>query len=338
MIELNISHARKQSRSKRTDLAAKELANAAEWERPGAPSFLLRINQGLVGREFGQQAAEAMLRQGVELAGGGVAGWFRASLEHVLMNGSTANATLLRQELLQVAQASAPTKEEILSIASAASSKEARDAKKAVAGLMFQIRAWLSKAGSLAWSAAEFHPIADMFGRADAYDLLGDYAKLAARRQPGDSTWSYYQLVARAKGDSRRLSFSDTEKLMEMADDASRRRDFHMANRINRFIEGPDAGSRRRTSRSFGADRADFDDEDEATDMLAALLGVGLEDTPPAMVERMIAKLGKAGAVAALVDRLRASPLGAMPEEMLRNFAKGLVESVITASGRPVHD
>ena len=332
MIELNISHARKQSRSKRIDLAAKELANAAEWERPGVPSFLLRINQGLVGRELGQQAAEAILRQGVELAGGGVAGWFRASLENALMNGGEANATLLRQELFRLAQA-APTKEEILSIASAVSGNQAREAKKAVTGLMFQIRGWLSKASSLAWSAAEFHLIADMFGQADAYDLLGDYAKLAGRRQPGDLTWSYYQSVARAEGDSRRLSFSETEKLVEMADDASRQRDFHMANRIQRFIEGP--GPRQRSRRIPGADLADFDDEDETSDMLAALLGMGLE---PTMLERMIAKLGRRGAVTAVVDRLRASPLGAIPEKMLRDIAKGLVESVVIASGRPVHD
>ena len=102
MIELQISHARKQTRSKRADLAWKELAKAAEWERPGAPSFLLYINQGLVGRELGREPdAEARLRQGVELAGGGVAGWFRASLEHALMNAGEANAALLRQELVQ---------------------------------------------------------------------------------------------------------------------------------------------------------------------------------------------------------------------------------------------
>jgi tetratricopeptide (TPR) repeat protein len=336
MIELNISHARKQTRSKRIDVASKELTKAAEWERPGTPSFLLRINQGLVGRELGQEAAEALLRQGVELAGGGVAGWFRASLEHALMNGSEANATLLRQELLRTQQAAVPTKEEILSIVSALSGNHTRETKKAVAGLIFRIRAWLSKGSSLAWSASEFHPIADMLGRADAYDLLGDYAKLAGRREPGDATWSYYQLVARAKGDSSRLSFSETEKLFEMADDASRRHDFHMANRIQRFIEGPDAGPRKRSSRISGAGLADFDNEDKATDVLSALLSIGLEDTPPDMVKRMIAKLGQRDAVTALVDRLRTSPLGAMPEKMLRDLAKGIVDSVIVASGRPL--
>jgi hypothetical protein len=135
------------------------------------------------------------------------------------------------------------------------------------------------------------------------------------------------------------LSFSETEKLMEMADDASRRHDFHMASRIHRFIEGPDPGPRQRSRRIPGADLADFDDVDEtselAADMLAALLGVGLE---PAMVERMVAKLGKRGAVTAVVDKLRPSPLGALPEKMLRDIAKGLVESVVIASGRPAHD
>ena len=49
MIELQVAHARKQMRAKRPDLAAKELAAAAEWERPDAPSGLLRIARGLVG-------------------------------------------------------------------------------------------------------------------------------------------------------------------------------------------------------------------------------------------------------------------------------------------------
>jgi tetratricopeptide (TPR) repeat protein len=339
MIELNISHARKQTRSKRIDLASKELIEAAEWERPGTPSFLLRINQGLVGRELGQEAAaEALLWQGVELAGGGVAGWCCASLQHALMNGSEANATLLRQELLRAQQAAAPTKEEILSIVSVLSGNQARESKKAAAGLIFRIRDWLLKGSSLAWSAAEFHPLADMLGRADAYDLLGDYAKLAGRREPGDATWRYYQLVARAKGDSSRLSFSESEKLFDMADDASRRHDFHMANRIQRFIEGPDPGPRQRSSRISDVGLADFDHDDEETDVLSALLSIGLEDTPLDMVKRMIAKLGQRDAVTALVDRLRTSPLGAMPEKMLRDLAKGIVDSVIVASGRPAHD
>jgi hypothetical protein len=182
-------------------------------------------------------------RQGVELAGGGVAGWFRASLEHALMNASEASAALLRQELVRAQQAETPTKEGILSIVSAVSGDEARERKKVVVGLIFRIREWLLKGSSLAWSATEFRPIAEMFKQADAYDLLGDYAKPARQREPEDPTWRYYQVVARTKGNAGRLSFGETEELMEIAEDASHRHDFHMANRIRRFIEssGPES-------------------------------------------------------------------------------------------------
>jgi cellulose synthase operon protein C len=340
MIELHISHTRKQIRSKRADLAWKELAAAAEWERPGAPSFLLHINQGLVGRELGQKPdAEARLRQGVELAGGGVAGWFRASLEHALMNASVASAALLREELTKAQQSAAPTKEGIQSIVLAMSSEEARESKKVSGELIFRIRGWLSKGSVLAWSAAEFHPMAELFERVNAYDLLGDYAKAGGQREPEDTTWRYYQLVARRKGEPARLSFAEREGLFEMREAAAGRRDFHMVNRIQRFIKGSDSAPRRGSRRVSLAGLMNFDDDDEESiDALSELLAAGLEDTSPDMVKSMIEKLGQRQAVTALVDRLRASPLGAMPEPMLRRFAKNLVESVIATNGRPLHE
>jgi cellulose synthase operon protein C len=339
MIELQISHARKQTRAHRVDLAWKELAAAAEWERPGTPSFLLAINQGLVGRELGRgQDTEARLREGVALAGGGVVGWFRASLEHALMSGGESSGARLRQELVLAQRAAAPTKEDIRSIASAVSGDEARDGKKAVAGLIFRIRGWLSTGSGLAWSAAEFHPIAEMFRQAEAYDLLGDYAKLASRREPKDATWRYYQVVARTKGDPERLSFGETEELMQMAEAAAVRNDFHAANRIRRFIEGPDS-TPRQGSRRIPLDLGDFDDENDADDELSELMEMSLQNTPPDMVKRMIATLGQRQAVTALADRIRASPLGIMlPGKLLRELAKMIVDSIIATGGRAVHE
>ncbi len=45
MIELKLAHARKQMRAKRPDLAAKELSQAAEWDRPDTPDGLLCITR-----------------------------------------------------------------------------------------------------------------------------------------------------------------------------------------------------------------------------------------------------------------------------------------------------
>jgi tetratricopeptide (TPR) repeat protein len=342
MIELHISHARKQIRSKRADLASKELAEATEWERPGAPSFLLHINQGLVGLELGQKPdAEARLRQGVELVGSGVSGWFRASLEHALMNAGEASAALLREELTRAQQTAAPTKEAIQSIVSAMNGKEARESKKAAGGLIFRIRGWLSKGSVLAWSAAEFHAIAEMFGRVNAYDMLGDYAKAAGRRDPNeDAAWRYYQLVGRSKGDPDRLSFAEREELFDMEEAAASRRDFHAVNRIQRFVKGagPNSTRRRGSRRISMAHLIDFDDDAESIDALPELLAASLEDTPPDMVKSMIRKLGQRQAVTVLVARLRASPLGSMPETLLRQLAKSLVESVIATNGRTMHE
>jgi hypothetical protein len=179
-----------------------------------------------------------------------------------------------------------------------------------------------------------------MFMQADAHDLMGDYAKPARQREPEDPTWRYYQVVARTKGDPGRLSFSETEELIEIAEDASHRHDFHMANRIRRFIEGsgPESSPCRGSRWISKVDLPDFNDEAEADDALSELLAIGLEDTPPDMVKRMIAKLGQRRAVMALVERIRTSPLGAMlPEKMLRELAKGIVNSVIATSGRLLH-
>jgi hypothetical protein len=82
----------------------------------------------------------------------------------------------------------------------------------------------------------------------------------------------------------------------------------------------------------------DFDDEDESLDALSEVLAIGLEDTPPDMVKRMIEKFGQRQAVTALVDRIRASPLGAMPEPLLGELAENIVESVMATNGRPMHE
>jgi hypothetical protein len=198
------------------------------------------------------------------------------------------------------------------------------------------MRGWLSKASGLAWCAAEFHPIAEMFGWVDAYDLLDDYARLAGQREPGDATWRYYQLVARAKGDPDRLSFTETDELCDIEEAAAQRRDFHLANRIQRFLDGPRSPESRGSKPSSKAGH--FDDDDEPADLVSQLLAAVLEDTPPDLVQRLVKKHGRSQAVTALVDRIRATPLGGMPEPVLRRLANAMVEIVTGTNSGPMHD
>jgi hypothetical protein len=198
------------------------------------------------------------------------------------------------------------------------------------------------KGSALVWSAAEFHPIAEMFARVDAYDVLGDYAKALGQRDPEDETWRYYQLVARRKGDPVRLSFTERETLCEMEEEAASRGDFHTVNRIRRFIKGagpksaPRRGSRRGSIASLMM--FDDDDDDEEIDSMAQMLAASLEEIPPDMVKSMIEKLGRRQVVSVLVDRLRTTPLGSIPGPLLRRFVQNLVDDLIATDGRPIHE
>ena len=341
MIELQISHARRQARSKRADLAWKELANAAEWERPDAPSARLCVNQGLVAWELGNAAdAEARLRRGVELAGGGVVGWFCASVEHARMKGGAASGAVLRAELVRAQKAVAPSKEEILSVALGMSDGEITEASKEIAPLVFRIRGWLLQGASLAWSAAEIHPVCEMLRLAGAYDLLADYARLALLRTPDDATWKLYRVMARVKGDAERLSVREEDELMDLVEDAEARQDFHTANRIERFLDsvpdfpkGAASHSARRGPSAKGI--GSVDDIEEG--FISQLLAVSLEETPPEMVERLVAKLGRERAISAVLERLRRTPVGELfPVANIRRVAEEMVNSICGKTSKSV--
>jgi cellulose synthase operon protein C len=341
MIELQISHARSQARSKRADLAWKELANAAEWERPDAPSGRLCINQGLVAWELGNAAdAEARLRRGVELAGGGVVGWFCASVEHAQMKAGAASGVVLREELVRAQKAVAPAKEEILLAALAISDWEITEARKDLAPLVFRIHGWLLQGASLAWSAAEIHPVYEMLRLAGAYDLLADYARLALLRTPDDSTWKLYRVMARVKGDAERPSVREEDELMDLVEDAEARKDFHTANRIQRFLDSVPDFPKGAASRSEGRGRSakgigSVDDIEEL--FLSQLLEMSLEETPPEMVKRLVVKLGREQAISTVFERLRRTPLGQLfPVENIRKVAEEMVKMVFGEASKSV--
>ena len=330
MIELQVAHARKQMRSKRPDLAAKELSAAAEWERSDAPSALLRIARGLVGLQAGaKEQAEAWLREGVELAGGGVAGWFQALLEAEFMNAAGGNAGWLRQELVR-ARETPPTRQAVMTIAAAVGRPEASENKRAVASLLLGMRAWLLQAAAFDWPDAEFQALAETLARFDAFDLLREYAQAARRRDPANPAWRFHDIVARSKGNADRLSMAETDDLFQMAESAARREDFQTVKRIERFLDGDDRMPARRGRADFAL--PDTIDDDEMAAAFMAMLGQmpkGAADSLRGLVQ----ELGREAALAQMVERFRASPIGpAMPEPVLRQLCEAMVAKAMDGS------
>jgi hypothetical protein len=329
MIELQVAHARKQMRAGRPELAAKELAAAAEWERPDAPSAPLRIAQALVELRAGQDTqAQERLRAGVALAGSGVAGWFRAALEGELMKLTGSSAGLLRQELTRERE-TPPTKEAVMAIVSALGQPDASE-KRAVASLLLGMRVWLLQAAVIDWLPAEFQAIAEILARFDAFDVLAEYARTARRREPGNPIWRFHEIVARTRGNPTRLTMREMEELGRMADAAANREDFHAANRIERFLSGEgDTPSRRRRS---AAALLDTLDDDDVPELFAAMLE-GMPKGATDNVRVLVREFGRDGAVAHMVEQARATPGGpGMPDPVLRELCQAMVAMVMNGS------
>jgi hypothetical protein len=256
------------------------------------------------------------------------------------MKGGAASGAVLREELVRAQKAVAPAKEEILSAALAISDGEITEARKDIAPLVFRIRGWLLQGASLAWSAAEIHPVCEMLRLAGAYDLLADYARLGLLRTPDDATWKLYRVMARVKGDAERLSVREEDELMGLVEDAEARKDFHTANRIQRFLDsvpdfpkGAASHSARRGPSAKGI--GSVDDIEER--FISQLLAMSLEETPPEMVERLVAKLGRERAISAVLERLRRTPVGELfPVENIRRVAEEMVNSICGQTSKSV--
>lgn len=324
MIELQLAYARKQMRAGRSDLAEKALGQAAQWERPDAPSAPLRIGQALVTWRDQDPAAEARLRDGVELAGGGTVGWFRAVLEAALMGWTDQRRQQLHHELA-AARASRPDRQMILSLIAALGQKEIHKSKQVVTSVLWRIDRWLLQGAELHWSDAEFQTLAACCHHLDAFETLRAYAAAALRREPGDCAARFYRIVAQTKGEADRLNEDQGEDLFDLIDQAQAGQDFRLANRIRRFLGN-------RTSALGDEPPDEFTDEDlEALlDEVASSKGL----VPGKEVRRMVSELGRARTIEMLIDLMGGSPFAdVLSEEQMARFCAAIVARAF--GGRP---
>ena len=323
MIDLQIAHARKQMRANRPDLAWRELIAAAQWERADCPNAALRINQGLVAGRLGDAEAESRLREGVDAAGGGVAGWLHAALHEALL--MTPPRSPIVHDELACCLRRAPEKRDIAAIVSAMAANDVRAAGKATAEVTWKLGLWLQKATGVPFAPAEFHPVADLLLRAQAYDALRDFAAAGKRRDPGELVWRFYEIVARTRNNPDWLRHGETAELVDMRDKAGGPGDYRWCNRIQQYFDsaGDDPASKRRARRLAASAAADEDD------MMAALLEGVLDSVSPHDVRRLVKTKGADGAASALIDRLAKQPISALlPRPALAEVAKTMIEAV----------
>ena len=308
MIELQLAYARNQMRSGRADLAGKALSQAAEWERADAPSAPLRIGRALVAMHGEQNPeADAGLREAVRLAGGGTIGWFRAVLEAALMGWPDQRRQAMHRELSN-AQTGEPERETILSLVGMLGQKEIQDSKRAVASVLWRIEPTLVGGSRIVWSTAEFQTIAASLQRLGLFDALLNYAREAMRRDATDQPARFYRIVAQIKGDRDRLTGAQETELYDLMDQAGSRQDFHMLNRVQRLLDGPDTGPAGRKRLAFDAipDTFSADDMEELLDLAAS----GMAAMPDKELRKLVKEFGRNRAIDMLADYVAGSPLG----------------------------
>jgi tetratricopeptide (TPR) repeat protein len=331
MIELQISHARKQMRGKRADLAWKEILAAGEWDRADKPNADLKINRGLIGLRGGlDPEAEARLREGVALAGGGAVGWFRAALQDALLMPPREQAVApIKEELGRILR-EAPAKPDIIAIAALFSADAVRSDQKATSGLAWTFGNWLRRATQTQLSIAEFHGVADAILRAGLYDVLGDFASAGRRREPGEPLWRFYAIVARTKNNPDLMYIADENDIDAMMGSPAIARDRHASGRIERYLNstGDDPESRRRAKRLTA-------NTGHGLDALEGVLTSFMETLTPRDVQKLVKSRGRDGAISALADRLAGLPLGATMPDPLREMVAHIIVAGVLGEAPP---
>ena len=141
---------------------------------------------------------------------------------------------------LAAAQTGEPSRAAILSLIGMLGQRDIQDSKRVIASVLWRIEPSLIAGSRIAWSTAEFQTIVASLHQLGAIEVLRAYARDAMQRDPEDPTARFYRIVAQVKGDRDRLTDAQETELCDLMDQAGSRQDFHMLNRVQRFLDGPD--------------------------------------------------------------------------------------------------
>ena len=235
LINAHLSHARKQVRAERFDLARKEFAQAAAMEREGAASGLVQMVQGLADTLDGRaDEGNALIDEGLRLAGGGLAAHFRLAVEAQRLKSDAAWLAPFRQRLKACGE-SGLTKEDVLALCrlvDAYHTDEVRDLYWALDPLL----APLTKAAQEAYSEDEMRTVCAALYGVSHYRLLGAYAEAALKRWRDRPIFVFYEVNARAEGAAYGVNPQGDGKRLERArEEAMKQHDTRAVQLIDEF-------------------------------------------------------------------------------------------------------
>jgi hypothetical protein len=234
LIWAHVAHARKLILAQKFERAQQELASAAGFERAGAESDVVRMNQGfleiLAGRN---EQGEALIKEGLRLYGGGVAAEFKLYLEALRVRLEERRLKLYCKALM--AHKKPASKEEVLTLVGVANSYLAEDASL-VGQALDMLTPYFKESTHFDYSVEEMRSVCECLFRSSGFEGLSALGAAANERWPERHEFLFYGVFASSKGRAERVPVHQIEALEEAATQAMQRGDTLTAKRIIEFI------------------------------------------------------------------------------------------------------
>ncbi len=325
----HVSHARKQIRAGKYELARKELKQAAQFEKTSRRSGIVQINQGLLELQAegliestlkssstrqklkplkskkSKQNLELqakrlksklknnsfidLIQEGFQLSGSGILGQFRLISE---AKSQYLEPTFILSLISPLDKGYIPTKHEVLELINLITVYSEENITF-VTETIEQLKPLIQKSIKLDFTEDEMFSLCECLKKVEHYELLKRFADQSLKRWFEHPAFIYYQIYAQSKGRSYHIHNTDFERLQKALDEVERRDDQRTSVMIINLLRqlGPMS--------PFFNPSNDFDDVEEELENLMnnieALKNMDLDDINPADLIKLLRHLEEMG-------------------------------------------
>lgn len=236
LINAHLAHAGKQMMIHRFDLAAREIDEAKNMERPGSPSGLIPLFSGLLGYfQKNERHAEGCIEEACRIFGGYHRGYFRTVMEMTRLN-SLSKYRKKYTALLKRISSDKPDTSVVLGLIEDIQ-HYAADSEYSLTASVTALRKYFAQAASLDFGWEQTELICDTLQKIESFQNLNDFADEAVRRWPDHPIFVYFQVYATTRGIPAHLSPTDAMRLQQAAETAMEKDDIRISTRIMEFLE-----------------------------------------------------------------------------------------------------
>jgi cellulose synthase operon protein C len=323
LVEAHLSHARKNLRDQRPDLAKRALALAEDWSRTERTRERLDLVRGLAELLAFDPPGEGRLQAVADSLGNGLA----ARLILLLEAGACGipGARLLKQ--LGLAKAPTPDEADLRAFFTRIRAHLDTGAKLP-SEVSQELNDPLKRAARLKLDQSEIESICETLRRTDLHDVRLAFAEAALKRWRGEPVFELHAFEARHRGVVPwNIPMREMLRLEQALERARDKGDSRLVHRLIEVLSGPPLpfGAPPRGGFGGGFIDDDWDDEDEDED---ALVDTDMAGRSIALLADMIRTLGPSGFRALMK---MPGPVGESMRAMEREIGKEALDLMINA-------